>query len=791
MADELSLPRRRSRRDKNRGASPRLRQQVAFGVFATMVVLGPLAFGAVDRIVQMVLVVLLGVGLLAVPPRIVPLPVWVNRLLIALCAVLVVKEFLPAALFGSPSWRTSVVQSYGIHLPWTHHPEPGRAIDGWLAAAVGVVWFAWVRTLAIEREDRMKLAWVLLLAAAIVSAVSFATQGMLPKGSIYGLRFTPSWHGFGPFPNRNHTASFLAMGIVLGGGCIAQAAIKKRVGLCAVGGGAAMLAMLGLLWTESRGGLLALAVGLLVFLGAVVLRIRTKKAAAIAASAVVLAGVLALAAGATLSRFSGKAGVRDESVSTRIAVWHDALTMWREAPLFGHGSGVFASVFPMYQQIGVEEVLVKHPESSWLQWLTELGFIPVALGTIALVAFAVPHLRIAFERRTSFYVRIAGFAAVAALLVHALIDVPAHRWCTAGFALAALALACPANAETPHGTRRASLVPFGAVVFWSLPLWLNGPAWSTFHLARIHAQVDSGGFVSVREIERAVAAFPLDPALHMILGKRLLVDRTQNPARWQNEFRIAVRLVPSSWKICANVAGLCRRTAPSYALHYWQLAIERSSRQRIEVFTQALQETAMIPGAKTAWEGYVAAQTDLALAMSEGLSEEEGRANFEMWWTQRGSREGNIPPGEADTFLRLALRWGTIEQLRDWMRRHQDRRPEQYRLWAALLHRWGQDNEAWALLFSQIPEPGFPSFLPKSPRDKMEFLWRNNPEDIGNAHALAHSYKATVEDAKSEEVILAVAAKADAPEWFLKKAAHIVAKKQKFGDAVEYALRIK
>src|SRR5690349_5112372 len=142
MADELSLPRRRSRRDKQRGASPKLRQQVAFGVFATMAVLGPLAFGAVDRIVQMVLVALLGIGLLAVPPRIVPLPVWVNRLLIALCAVLVVKEFLPAILFGTPSWRTSVVQSYGLKLPWTHHPEPGRAIDGWLAAAIGIVWFA-------------------------------------------------------------------------------------------------------------------------------------------------------------------------------------------------------------------------------------------------------------------------------------------------------------------------------------------------------------------------------------------------------------------------------------------------------------------------------------------------------------------------------------------------------------------------------------------------------------------------------------------------------------------------
>ncbi|MEQ1850788.1 MAG: hypothetical protein ABMA01_04260, partial [Chthoniobacteraceae bacterium] len=42
-------------------------------VFGMMVVLGPLAFGAVDRVVQTVLILLLAVGAFLRPPALVPL----------------------------------------------------------------------------------------------------------------------------------------------------------------------------------------------------------------------------------------------------------------------------------------------------------------------------------------------------------------------------------------------------------------------------------------------------------------------------------------------------------------------------------------------------------------------------------------------------------------------------------------------------------------------------------------------------------------------------------------------
>jgi len=117
----------------------------------------------------------------------------------------------------------------------------------------------------------------------------------------------------------------------------------------------------------------------------------------------------------------------DVSVATRVEVWRNSLAMWRDAPLFGHGLGAFQPIFPMYQQLSATEVLVKHPESSWLQALTELGAIPVALFVVVLAAFLVPHVRFTFTRRTSFYVRAAALAAVAVLVVHSLFDVPTIR----------------------------------------------------------------------------------------------------------------------------------------------------------------------------------------------------------------------------------------------------------------------------------------------------------------------------------------------------------------------------
>jgi hypothetical protein len=189
------------------------KETVALGIFGLIVVLGPLAFGAVDRLTQVGLLALLAVGVAIQPPVVARPGPRINGLIVAAVAMLLLKEFAPAAWFGSTAWRQTLSQDFGVVFPWTHNAEPGRALDALLAGVAALVWFFWVRTLALNRENRPALVWSMFLSTAIAAGVSFATKG-LDAYAIFGLRYTPGWVGFGPFPNRNHSACLFAMGLV-------------------------------------------------------------------------------------------------------------------------------------------------------------------------------------------------------------------------------------------------------------------------------------------------------------------------------------------------------------------------------------------------------------------------------------------------------------------------------------------------------------------------------------------------------------------------------------------------
>jgi hypothetical protein len=152
---------RRSRRHKQAKDAARSAllspARIALGIFCLLVIVGPLAFGAVDRITQIALLAIFAAGLWVRPAVMLPLSRWENRLVIALLTIFVLKEFAPAAWFGAAHWRTVLVENFNLELPWTHNPEPARALDGMLAAGAAALWFIWVRTLASDRASRRLL----------------------------------------------------------------------------------------------------------------------------------------------------------------------------------------------------------------------------------------------------------------------------------------------------------------------------------------------------------------------------------------------------------------------------------------------------------------------------------------------------------------------------------------------------------------------------------------------------------------------------------------------------------
>lgn len=772
----------------------------ALAVFAALVTLAPLAFGAVDRFVQVGLLILFAGGLALRPPQVVQLSPRLRALLPIVAGLLVLKEFAPAMLFGQANWRETLQQSFGLDLPWTHHPEPGRALDGLLALALAALWFLWVRTLAARRENRPWIVWALAGSAALVAAVSFLIRTKDPN-AIYGLRYTPGWSGFGPFPNRNHTACFLAMGVVMSTGATVWSLVRRSYGGVGTGVVLALVSLFGLLQTHSRGGVLALVAGLGIYAAFCLAKFRSRRTASIIASvALLVVAIVLISGGQVFSRFSAP----DSAISNdaRKAVWMDTLGMWQDAPFLGHGISSFASIFPLYQKLELDNQTVLHPESSWLQWLAELGLIPFALLALAMGSVIYRHARGALHSHRSFFLYAAGFATAGALLCHGAIDVPGHRWATAAFALAALGLACPHSAKVAsqnlesqiHNSsvtfaRRAALAPLIVACFWALPLWGSWPAWSPVSLQRRLALAESTWSARANSLQQVLPYFALSTRLHQALGLALLKGGRPE-AEWAPHFALATRLSPSSWAVPIQLAQESGARSPAMAFHYWQVAIERGGVRAEEIFGNARQQTAQLPGAEDVWASYAMAHPELALEYAATLPIEKGQPFFEHWWTQRGLRRKlPLSPRETATFYRMAPRFSSPENFQIFMRTRPAYAAENFGAYARVLHAWGDDEHAWQLLSTKIREPEMPKPTGRSTRQDYERRLRVTPNNSAVALNLAGITFAEGDEAGANKVILAFAARPNAPVFFIQKSAYILHKEGQVKEAVEMMLR--
>ena len=765
-----------------------LKRKAALGIFALLVTAAPLLFGAVDRQIQIGLVALLAAGLFLSPIEVPRLSAVAKRLLCLWIALVVVKEFAPWNWFGAVKWRTILTQSFGMTFPWMHNPEPGRAVDLLLVIIIGALWFLWVRTLASDGENRGAMLWSMFISAGITAVVCLVTIHPSNPHLIYGIRFTDGWTGFGPFPNRNHTASFLAMGALLGCGCLTNAVRHKKQSLGVAGLVLMLVILVALLLSKSRGGLIALTIGLVVYGLLIICKLRSRKAIlAVAAGGLVFAVLCIAFGGQVLSRFH-EAGEGEIPTNIRWHIYADTLAMWKDAPLLGHGLGTFPQIFPLYQTLNLENQTVGHPESSWLLWLVELGIVPLLIAAGAGAVFLTKNLRGAIGKKQGFFLRASAFAAFSVLIIHAMFDVPAHRWATAGFALAILAVACPFPSRKEKKVvfgRKMALIPLGTALFWLLPFVANFPAWSPSSLTKSISLDDA--LVSEVRLENELRYFPLSPSLHYSLGTHLLGEYKEVQAAWEH-FRIADRLEPASWSLPAAEAEASRAFSPGMTLHYWSLAIERSGHRKEEIFFLAWNNTESFPMAPLFWNNYVETNPQLLLSYPRVSPGVDGRYYFQRWWNERAFSD-DIAQFEIENFYAQAAKYGNIAGFRDWISRHPTREDADYKDWAALLHHWNDDAYAWQILSRRTKEPEYPSGSIPDKQDVLESKWFSEPDDVLNAQNLAKVYAATGHPEKEREVIAAVASQQNAPPWFLQKAAFLQAAAGHYDQAVMDLLR--
>jgi O-antigen ligase len=251
----------------------------------------------------------------------------------------------------------------------------------------------------------------------------------------------------GTFVNRNHFSGYLELIIPL-----ALALLFSRIELLAMPGmkwrrrlaaltskGAAgnvlltiaFLAMsLGILKSNSRSGVVLLAVIFLLFMELIVFtfgRMKLQRAwimRFLKISLVILA-VIALYSGveSMIGRFSLDNLLQDG----RPRYWTTIMRVIKDFPLFGTGLGTFGLAYEAYETLGLQGMF-DHAHNDYLEYMSELGIAGFGILLAAILFIAGDALFVWFKRRSSEAKALAmgGLVSIVAILLHSLTDFNLH-----------------------------------------------------------------------------------------------------------------------------------------------------------------------------------------------------------------------------------------------------------------------------------------------------------------------------------------------------------------------------
>ena len=278
--------------------------------------------------------------------------------------------------------------------------------------------------LARTRLRRRWLAGVLLLTSGAHVLVSMARTG------------TERMHG--AYVNANNFAGYLEIALAFAFGAICSdiltarergvnirdrsKRIEARLLSLASRIGIWILIAAGIALSQSRGGVLASGITLIVLIAGMVTRKHRRRLALIAAAALVVA-VLALTAGRDVLLRFVQAESHDVNGGIRLMIWRSSIKAWKLFPNFGDGLGAFKEAFRRVQPVDLPE-LIEHAHNDFLQLLVTGGWIGGLLGAVAFISLLVLLYRGWTDQRhreESAFV-LAAFGALLSLTLHGLVE---------------------------------------------------------------------------------------------------------------------------------------------------------------------------------------------------------------------------------------------------------------------------------------------------------------------------------------------------------------------------------
>jgi len=405
-------------------------------------------------------------------------------------------------------------------------------------------------------ELRVRLVFVLLILASAHVAVGVIQS--LRGDDMMAFRFLPRLDygarasGFFGYPN--HLAAFLEMALPMGLGIMFWS--RWRIWAKITVGYFAAICLAGIVLTGSRGGYVSTLAGLLVF-GLLSLLAASKRAPKysilLVAFGVIIAALLA---------YSGRWALKEnlarrdptisptEAMSPRIALWQVAVKQFQLHPVFGAGSGFYLYYGREFKPLGIQTD-PEYTHNDYLQFLAEYGTV----GAVGFVLFLATHLRggwkafhntISREPQTlgagsnSLALSAGALSAVAACMVHAVVDFPLHNPAVAlVMAFVFGILANPSGEIDADSTELKAGFPLGRpfrLVAPALGIWILVIALPTLpaeiYLERARLILSDWRYMESPEIAKAAEQFARrgtrydtrNPELYYCLGEALIAQ---------------------------------------------------------------------------------------------------------------------------------------------------------------------------------------------------------------------------------------------------------------------------
>ncbi len=334
-------------------------------------------------------------------------------------------------------WFNIPVLAPGLELTRaTLSVDPYRTTYGILRSLGYIAFFVLCLEVLSQQRRAERLAWVVFIAICAYALFALVSLLMLDDFVLWSEKEQHQGTARGTFINRNSFATFLGMGMCLGLGLTLSRSYQKRIrdpygrhrGLIPDMNQLLLFISIGiiglaLLYTQSRLGLMASVVGLVVcYIG-----FHRKQGNSIGRAflIVVILGVV----GVLLALFVYEAQVLDRALfiernaETRFALYASMIKATFQHPFFGIGLDAFE---PAFQQIHDQSVQsgrrwdLGHSTylTNWMEMGLFFGSVPVVIGVLVLRNL----VRLIRSRATQFVFPVIGLSALVVAALHSTMD---------------------------------------------------------------------------------------------------------------------------------------------------------------------------------------------------------------------------------------------------------------------------------------------------------------------------------------------------------------------------------